>query len=77
LTCDDGTFPDDSPLAQWNRHLVEGSAKHGASMRSAEHYKQQVLDVGFQEVVQVEYKWPINTWAKDSKHKEIGKEGTD
>ncbi|KAK4032739.1 S-adenosyl-L-methionine-dependent methyltransferase [Parachaetomium inaequale] len=72
LTCDDGTFPDDCPLAQWNRHLVDGSAKHGASMRSAELYKQQLLDVGFQDVVQVEYKWPINTWAKDSKHKEIG-----
>jgi hypothetical protein len=42
-------------------------------MKSAASYKQQLLDAGFQDVVQFEYKWPINTWAKDSKHKEIGK----
>lgn len=42
-------------------------------MKSAASYKQQLLDAGFQDVVQTEYKWPINTWAKDSKHKEIGR----
>lgn len=73
LSCDDGSLIESSPLGQWNRYLVEASEKHGASMRSAASYKQQLLDAGFQDVVQIEYKWPINTWAKDSKHKEIGK----
>ncbi|KAH6636831.1 S-adenosyl-L-methionine-dependent methyltransferase [Chaetomium tenue] len=72
LSCDDGSLPEGSPLAQWNRYLVEASEKHGASMKSAASYKQQLLDAGFQDVVQTEYKWPINTWAKDNKHKEIG-----
>ncbi|KAK4156297.1 Phosphoethanolamine N-methyltransferase [Chaetomidium leptoderma] len=72
LTCDDGTFSDDCPLAKWNRHLGEASGKLGASMTSAAEYKQQMIDAGFQDVVQVTYKWPINTWPLDARHKEIG-----
>jgi hypothetical protein len=73
LTCDDGSLPPDAPLAQWSRHLVEASEKLGATMASPKDYKQQLLDAGFQDVVDLEYKWPTNPWPKDARHKEIGK----
>lgn len=74
LTCDDETFPDDCPLSQWNRYFAEAGQKLGAEFDTAKGYKQQLIDAGFQNVVQVEYKWPINPWPMDHRHKEIGEE---
>lgn len=74
MACDDGTLPHDSYLAQWDRHFVAASEKLGASTKSATWHKQSLIDAGFQDVVQVEYKWPTNPWPLDAKHKEIGKE---
>jgi hypothetical protein len=72
VACDDDTVPDDSALARWHRYFVDASEKLGASTNSAARYKQQLIDAGFEDVVQVGYKWPINDWPKDPKHKEIG-----
>jgi hypothetical protein len=41
-------------------------------MASPRHYKQQLVDAGFQNVVQVDYKWPTNPWPKDPRYNEIG-----
>lgn len=37
-----------------------------------QHYKQQMIDAGYQNVTQVEYKWPMNSWPKDKKYKQLG-----
>jgi hypothetical protein len=54
---------------------VAASDKLGASMASPKDYRQQLLDAGFQDVVDLEYKWPTNTWPKDARHKEMGESG--
>lgn len=72
LACDDGTVPADSALSKWNGHFLAASEKLGASINSGAHYKKQLVEAGFVDVVQVEYKWPSNTWPKDPKFKEIG-----
>ncbi|KAK4041210.1 Phosphoethanolamine N-methyltransferase [Parachaetomium inaequale] len=72
MACDDGTLKADSALKRWSDLLIEASVNLGATLASTVHYKQQMIDAGFQNVVQVEYKWPVNTWPKDPKHKEIG-----
>ncbi|KAK4234771.1 Phosphoethanolamine N-methyltransferase [Achaetomium macrosporum] len=72
LCCDDGTLTDDTPAQRWNKLLLEATRRLGAPLDTALQYKQQLIDAGYQNVVQVEYKWPTNTWPKDKKHKEIG-----
>lgn len=72
LVSDDGTFPEDSALMKWNRLWHEASVKVGAPLDSAKRYKQQLVDAGYQNVKQEEYKLPLNTWPKDPKYKEIG-----
>jgi len=57
---------------KWNRLLLNASLKLGASLDSARHYKRQLVDTGFVNVTQVEYKWLINSWPKDEKYKTIG-----
>ena len=73
MDCDDGSLSEDSALLRWTRLLRESSTKLGAGLDSAEKYKQQLIDAGFVNVVQKEFKWPMNTWPKDPKHKELGK----
>jgi hypothetical protein len=72
LHCDDGTLPDDCDAQKWNVLLLETSIKIGVPLDSARRYEQQMIDAGFENVVKVEYKWPMNSWPKDKKHKEMG-----
>jgi hypothetical protein len=73
ITSDDGTVKEDSSLYKWNVLLLEASEKLGASLNSGRQYKQQMIDAGFEDVVQVEFKWPISSWPRDAKYKEVGK----
>jgi len=70
---DDGTLSEDSALSQWNALLVEASIKMGRSLDVAARHKQLLIDAGFVNVVQKEFKWPSNDWPRDNKYKEIGK----
>ncbi|GAB1317164.1 Methyltransferase [Madurella fahalii] len=69
---DDGTLADSSALSQWNKHVIEAGHMLGHSIECAKHYKQQMIDAGFVNVQEKLYKWPINSWPKDPKYKEIG-----
>ncbi|EJT77236.1 hypothetical protein GGTG_07148 [Gaeumannomyces tritici R3-111a-1] len=72
IYCDDGTLPKDSAIYRWSNLLAEAAAKLGSRLDSGLTYKDQLLDAGFTNVVQTTYKWPINAWPKDPKHKELG-----
>ncbi|TLD31153.1 hypothetical protein PspLS_02943 [Pyricularia sp. CBS 133598] len=72
MDCDDGTFSKESPLYKWSFLLNEAATKLGSSLDSGLTYKQMLLDRGFSNVHQVTYKWPMNDWAADAKHKKIG-----
>ncbi|KXX78597.1 Phosphoethanolamine N-methyltransferase 1 [Madurella mycetomatis] len=69
---DDGTLTDTSALSQWNKHVIEAGHILNHSIECAKHYKQQMIDAGFVNVQEKLYKWPINSWPKDAKYKEIG-----
>jgi len=72
VACDDGTLPPDSALVKWNQLLVEASKKLGATLDCSLHYREWMIAEGFTNVVQVNYKWPINSWPKDPKYKNLG-----
>lgn len=70
--CDDGTWPEDSSLKKWTEMMQEASLKFGRDASSAEQYKEQMIAAGFEDVVEIKYKWPMNRWPKDAKMKELG-----
>jgi hypothetical protein len=52
--------------------IVEAAAKRGADLNSGERYKKMFEAVGFENVQEVVFEWPIGTWAKSEYHKRIG-----
>jgi len=67
------TYPKDSAVQKWNELIMESTLKFGRAADMATGYKQQLIEAGFENVTEVLYKWPQNTWPKDPKMKEIGK----
>ena len=72
IRCDDGTLPEDSALLKWNKLWVEAAKNLGAPLDAPLRYKQQLEDAGFTNIVQQEYKLPINEWPKDEHMKTLG-----
>lgn len=72
VRCDDGTLTEDSHLLKWNRLWLEAGAKIGFPLDSALHYKRQLAEAGFTNIVQHEYKWPTNDWPKNHDAKQLG-----
>ena len=70
---DDGTLAPDSPLAKYNELWLEASTKAGSPVNAADNHKQRLIDAGFINVTQVEYKWPIGPWPKEKNAKLLGK----
>lgn len=54
-------------------HLaVEASIALGRPTNAASRHKDMMRKVGFEYVVERQFKWPIGPWAKDKHYKEIG-----
>jgi hypothetical protein len=70
--CDDNTSAG-TPFEKWQNLALEASQKLGCPVDIALKCKAAMQDVGFEDVTEVIYKWPINKWPADPKMKEIGK----
>lgn len=73
IRTDDDTIPPDSALMKWCNLMVEAGQKLGRPLNGANYYKQQLEAAGFTNIVEVQFKWPINRWPKDQKFKDLGK----
>ena len=51
---------------------MQASAMVGRKADCASFYKQQMIDAGFENVVETKYLWPSNRWPKDKRLKELG-----
>lgn len=69
---DDDSWPPDSALKKWGELIAEAGVKLGRSCNSAELCKEQMIAAGFEDVVEIQYKWPLNMWPRDKKYKEWG-----
>ena len=69
---DDNTLASNSSLHKWGELCIESAQNLGRSINSANLYKEQMEAAGFENVVEVVYKWPTNKWPKDPKMKEMG-----
>jgi SAM-dependent methyltransferase len=70
---DDGTLPPDHFYYKWTAAIMEMSAKMGKSFHIWKEAKDRMLKAGFVDVVEVPFKWPINSWPDDPKLKNLGR----
>lgn len=71
--CDDGTMRPGHFYEEWGRTVVACGERLGKSFRIWEEAKGHMERAGFESVTEVRYKWPMNGWSSDPKHKDIGR----
>ncbi|CAI0652646.1 unnamed protein product [Colletotrichum noveboracense] len=69
---DDGTLKPDSAFSKWAKFLYEASVKFGRPYVEMAKTLDLMTRVGFQDVTMSVYKWPSNSWPKDTIYKELG-----
>ncbi|KAJ0294256.1 hypothetical protein CBS470a_000888 [Colletotrichum nupharicola] len=72
LQSDDNTLRPDSAVVKSGKLLREACAILGRPFQSIPSLVDVMKEVGFVDIVMTKYKWPMNSWPKDPKHKLIG-----
>jgi hypothetical protein len=72
FSCDDNTLDPDSELARMGTLCIEASNKAGREINDAPKYKSYLEKAGFVDVVEKQFKWPLNQWPRDKHFKEVG-----
>lgn len=73
IKCDDGSLPTNSALVRWHNYMHDAAAKASFPLDAISRVPEMMKAAGFVDVVATPIKWPINTWPKDKKHKELGR----
>jgi SAM-dependent methyltransferase len=73
IYCDDGTMPADYELLEWTRMQDKAAMTLGTPLRIANKLKTWYEQAGFVDVHEETHSIPINSWARDSKFKLLGK----
>jgi len=71
--CDDGTMPPNFELLEWTRLQDKAAMTLGTPLRIANKLKTWYEQAGFVDVKEDVWAIPMNSWARDSKHKLLGK----
>lgn len=66
-----GAPPKDTALYKWFEIIVEGAARLGRPWTNSQHYKTWMEDIGFEDVVETNFYWPVNPWAKGAYFKQV------
>ncbi|KAM5344056.1 hypothetical protein ACJ41O_012593 [Fusarium nematophilum] len=69
---DDDTLHPDSYLAQWCKLCLDAGKNLGRPVFPTTEYKNYLAAAGFEDIVEVQKKWPTNCWPRDRKFKELG-----
>lgn len=69
---DDGTLNPESYLARWCDACLDAGKNLGRPVYPVNEYKNYLAQAGFEEIVEVQKKWPTNTWPRDNSFKELG-----
>lgn len=70
---DDGTMGPDHFYHTWGKTVIEMGDRFGKTFTIWEEAKERMESAGFVDIVEVEYKWPMNGWSQDKKMKNIGR----
>ncbi len=63
----------DSAIARWHQALSDASVQFGRPLHSVEAELAALGEAGFVDITQRRYAWPIGSWPRDRKLKEIGR----
>lgn len=69
---EDGTVPPGHPFYKWGTLIFEAGDKMDRTYRTAYGTKKWMEDVGFINVVERKYKFPIGRWPAQPRMKELG-----
>ncbi|GKT62135.1 methyltransferase [Colletotrichum tofieldiae] len=72
MRCDDGTIPPNCDLGRWNELMMEAGRRSGFLLDTCGSAAEMMASVGFVDIVRIQFKWPINQWPRDVKHKTLG-----
>ena len=64
---DEGTL-----MRKYSAMMISGAEKLGKIITNAPKYKGFFEEVGFEEVREVKFQWPFNTWPKGKHYKTLG-----
>ncbi len=70
---DDGTLSPDTDFHKWAQLLILAFKAAGTDLTVAAHYKQWMIDAGFENVTEVIHRWPQNPWPTDRHERELGR----
>ncbi|KAJ5832524.1 hypothetical protein N7474_000835 [Penicillium riverlandense] len=73
IESDDGSLPPDSALANWGPYMEDCGARAGRPCDLIHTMSSSIRDVGFVDMHEQVYKWPIGPWPKHQKYKEAGR----
>ena len=59
----------ETSLYKWGKVLSEASAKIGRPWTNVQKYKEWMEEIGFVDVVEKKYYWPLSRWAKGDYYK--------
>lgn len=63
--------PEDSALYRWNKLVLEGPMKIGRDFTCPHNYPRWMREVGFEDIVERIFYWPVSPWAKGEYFKTI------
>lgn len=66
-----GPIPEDAIIVRWTELICEAAEKLGRPWRNTAYYKQYFEEVGFENVVERRFYWPIGPWAKGDYYKNL------
>ena len=69
---DDGSLTEDSPLHRCVTKTLAAATALGRSLNAVPTYKDIMRKVGFVDIVEQQFKWPLGPWPKDKHFKDIG-----
>ncbi|KAM0281791.1 hypothetical protein ACHAQH_003373 [Verticillium albo-atrum] len=72
MKCDDGTIVPQSDLGRWNELMMEAGTLSGFRLDLCDKAAEMMTAAGFVDIIRIPYKWPINQWPRDAKHKTLG-----
>ncbi|KAK2022366.1 TAM domain methyltransferase [Colletotrichum zoysiae] len=70
--CDDGTLANDNPIKRLSDLFTVAGRVSGRRMDLSWTYATLLRNAGFVDVVEAQYKWPINGWPRDPHYKTLG-----
>ncbi|KAL6406919.1 hypothetical protein AUP68_09735 [Ilyonectria robusta] len=72
MRSDDNTLTEDHALRKWGILLDKAAKEHGTPFIDTNRFKPLMAEVGFVDIKEKPFKWPINRWPKEKRFKELG-----